>query len=653
MERNAFLLVKLIQQVNDSLNANLSTEKLVVIGPSMGGQISRYALAYMEKQQSLGVPKMNHNTRLFLSFDSPNDGANIPLALAHNLDFFGNFAGQTDAKDSYDQQLHSIAARQLLIEQLDGLNSTASFHQTFFNNIRNGGLPNSGGYPINLRKVTLLNGNGQSIKTYSDGVEVLSLHGVKSRVLGFIAEDNFLPSYNQFARIAKTRLIIPSVSLGGCYTFGIFTNYPCNIAFFNSSYYLKNLNSHGCMDAIQGSTFNATNAVYKGFDSALIKKGINERNLFTLNPNHCFIPSVSALAFRNPNFNWNDNVTNRNLLCNNEIWYDGYFIPPTNEEHITLTAANVDWITQEIDKGQPNCPKICTYQIIGSNNLCLNFTQTYSLDVPIPAGCSIQWSADPGIAIDSYTNTSVNIRATSNGDANVYAKIINPCGANTTITKKLILGTPVPSEVSFIRYAGPNLLAIYPPSFNYLCPQETGKVISVWPTADYVWWTKLNPAQNQVNWWQYGYIQHSSEMQLYFWNGLPGAIADFKLEASNVCGATTYYPSFQSVNCNGTAPCNNFVISPNPTKGQITIANRPAPLPNLCNGGATKLDPSGKLIFNIEKVVIYDGTGTMLKTEQVSKLPTYSTTISTLTKGIYTVEIWSGTAVEKQSIVVQ
>jgi hypothetical protein len=49
MERNAFILVKLIQEVNATLQTNGSTEKLVVIRPSMGGQISRYALAYMEK----------------------------------------------------------------------------------------------------------------------------------------------------------------------------------------------------------------------------------------------------------------------------------------------------------------------------------------------------------------------------------------------------------------------------------------------------------------------------------------------------------------------------------------------------------------------------------------------------------------------------
>lgn len=73
IERNGLNLVSLIQKINTELTTNSSTEKLVIVGPSMGGQISRYALAYMEKNN---IP---HNTRLWVSVDSPHLGANIPL----------------------------------------------------------------------------------------------------------------------------------------------------------------------------------------------------------------------------------------------------------------------------------------------------------------------------------------------------------------------------------------------------------------------------------------------------------------------------------------------------------------------------------------------------------------------------------------------
>ena len=49
LERNAFTLVKLIQQTNDSLQKYNSSEKLVVVGASAGGLVARIALAYMEQ----------------------------------------------------------------------------------------------------------------------------------------------------------------------------------------------------------------------------------------------------------------------------------------------------------------------------------------------------------------------------------------------------------------------------------------------------------------------------------------------------------------------------------------------------------------------------------------------------------------------------
>ena len=68
---NAQLLIELINRVN-ALNPQ---RELVVLGPSMGGLVARYALAFME---SKGMP---HNTRLFISLDAPHRGANIPIGL--------------------------------------------------------------------------------------------------------------------------------------------------------------------------------------------------------------------------------------------------------------------------------------------------------------------------------------------------------------------------------------------------------------------------------------------------------------------------------------------------------------------------------------------------------------------------------------------
>lgn len=85
MERNAFVLIKLIQQLNQELRVQNSTEKITLIGPSMGGLISRYALAYMEKRLAENPNDLqwqqqwDANVKLWISFDAPHLGANIPI----------------------------------------------------------------------------------------------------------------------------------------------------------------------------------------------------------------------------------------------------------------------------------------------------------------------------------------------------------------------------------------------------------------------------------------------------------------------------------------------------------------------------------------------------------------------------------------------
>ncbi|HNQ27038.1 MAG TPA: hypothetical protein PKL92_03880, partial [Aquaticitalea sp.] len=78
IERNAMLLVELIQIINGQKEGD---EPNVIIGPSMGGLISRYALNYMENQS------LTHDTRLWISFDSPHLGANVPIGFQHLFNY--------------------------------------------------------------------------------------------------------------------------------------------------------------------------------------------------------------------------------------------------------------------------------------------------------------------------------------------------------------------------------------------------------------------------------------------------------------------------------------------------------------------------------------------------------------------------------------
>lgn len=112
IERNALVLVALIQQLKPRLAS--SNEKFVIIGPSMGGLISRYALAYMEKKQlETGLASWNHNTSLWVSLDAPHQGANVPIGTQEFLHYFQNM--NSAAKDKLNNLLGSAAAKQMLV----------------------------------------------------------------------------------------------------------------------------------------------------------------------------------------------------------------------------------------------------------------------------------------------------------------------------------------------------------------------------------------------------------------------------------------------------------------------------------------------------------------------------------------------------------
>ncbi|MFD3546013.1 esterase/lipase family protein [Streptomyces sp. NPDC058655] len=80
--------------------------RLVVGGFSMGGIVTRYALAHLESQRT------DHRTGLYFSYDSPHRGASIPIgvqAFSHFIPFPNDFA----------KQMNSPAARQMLWQHYD------------------------------------------------------------------------------------------------------------------------------------------------------------------------------------------------------------------------------------------------------------------------------------------------------------------------------------------------------------------------------------------------------------------------------------------------------------------------------------------------------------------------------------------------------
>ncbi|WP_276482987.1 hypothetical protein [Paraflavitalea pollutisoli] len=132
--------------------------------PIMGGLVARYALRQMEQNAT------SHQTRLFVSFDAPYQGANVPLglqALNTHLSSTSVKIGVPGGPISYITTVGNFvsplkvyetpAARQLLtyyvIRQGNGFTMYNNAHDQLYNTLK--GM----GYPVNTRNVAIANGS--------------------------------------------------------------------------------------------------------------------------------------------------------------------------------------------------------------------------------------------------------------------------------------------------------------------------------------------------------------------------------------------------------------------------------------------------------------------------------------------------------------
>ena len=452
VERNAMALVALLKRENEKLRVNGSNEQITLVGPSMGGLVSRYALAYMEKNN---IP---HNVKLWVSFDSPHLGANIPIAAQENIYFFGHDGQKEEAKKKFHENFASPAARQMLIEQLDGnhenynwwqnpylfagnngQNNKSPFRTQFISKLENNGLPNSKGFPTNVRKIALINGTTKGTKTNSEGQLVLELAGFK-------------PSWLKVASIQNRNMASFgnwSQTFDGIVTYTVNRPAPLTpwwtvttpvINYLTNN--RQNTNPRGCMDVVQGGTYDTNGIIKEDFTPGLIAAGVSfEWRNYT--PNHCFIPTVSSLALKNPNFDWSIPL-NRNLVCdpaNKETPFDTYFSPSKNEEHVALSQESVDWLLKEF-KGVQQVPRfnVNESELVGQTVVCENQVLNYSFNSDLcrlPSGVR-SWSTNNKLQIISSTNTGATVKGIANGSATLTATFQN----GQTVTKNIWVGLP-------------------------------------------------------------------------------------------------------------------------------------------------------------------------------------------------------------------
>lgn len=117
---NAQNFKDVIEYINSTLEFNQSLHRIKLCGISMGGLISRLALAEMEKDG------YDHRVELFISYDSPHKGANVPLALQAMSDFLNGHIPTPDMGLIPDYMNPIGYLRPFMLEWLSGQVSEAA-----------------------------------------------------------------------------------------------------------------------------------------------------------------------------------------------------------------------------------------------------------------------------------------------------------------------------------------------------------------------------------------------------------------------------------------------------------------------------------------------------------------------------------------------
>jgi len=288
MEVNAAVLQKLIMQVN---NSKVGYHGNVVIGSSMGGLIARLALRRME------LAGIDHQAGLFIAFDAPFRGANIPLGLqylaawsnemAYHAPFFLPLLGgvvrllyNKYLKGEYEA-LNSPAAKQLLKYHYKGgaefLNFQAILQQT--------------GYPQECRNIAISSGanDGTGINL-GPNWEIFRLD-VEVNATKISIVSRTLPSTGT-GTVFEANLTMPvAPSSPGCWI------WP------NSSFLCPKISLPLGRANVNSANYNHQYEHCPGGTWPTQKLIVNGAGIGTTNGNdsHCFVPTVSAFDINTTN----------------------------------------------------------------------------------------------------------------------------------------------------------------------------------------------------------------------------------------------------------------------------------------------------------------------------------------------------------------
>ena len=302
IQRNSYVITELIDRVQSEIDP---ASDMVLIGPSMGGLASRYALAWMENE---GI---DHRVRTFISFDSPHRGADIPLGLQYWVSFF---SGQSADAAYILGRLNTPAARQMLVYHLTDPPGTTGESDSLFGGFE-AELAAIGGWPSLPRKVAVANGSGAGTgQGFAPGDQIV--HYVYETFLVDIIGNVWAVPDEAVQTIFDDLIdiiLLPQEEM----TVTVSGTAPYDNAPGGSRTTMADLDS--------------TDPGYG--------------DIVALHPSHCFIPTISALAIDTSDLFFNvggdPDVLSRTP-------FDAIYYPAENQEHVLITPESKGWFISEI-----------------------------------------------------------------------------------------------------------------------------------------------------------------------------------------------------------------------------------------------------------------------------------------------------------------
>ena len=322
IQRNALVLIALIQQLNSTKVGN---NELVVIGPSMGGLIARYALSYMEENS------LDAETRLYISFDSPHRGANIPISLQYVINYLAEQLADPTAQQVVNDVLKSPAAKEMLVDHLLGHLLAGSPYDQDPTKLLPLGAPgfrnefqaelDALGFPSNVRNITMINGSGNGTTTGTPGMTIVDTNLQIDTFTDVDVDLKFTPPAGQTTTVTDVTVN--------------FFNLPIN----TYQTIAQSPNSTAGVDSAPGGTGSISDALDGGAGNPVLIEFLDalQQDLYS------FIPTMSALAINNPDWFATPNLNNSPFV--------NFYIPDENEPHVTVTAASAQFALDEIRNG--------------------------------------------------------------------------------------------------------------------------------------------------------------------------------------------------------------------------------------------------------------------------------------------------------------